>query len=77
MGHTAAQAMRYEDISLEKPSTHAVSKNVDAMLNKVSTGRMLWHLTKRHKFGLVISWAIIITVVQFMPFLPGLLIHML
>ena len=43
------------------------NKVSDDLLSKVSTGRIFWHLIKRHKFGLVATWAILITITYMFP----------
>lgn len=47
-----------------KEMKKTVSNNV---LDKVSTGRILWHLVKRHKFGIVSIWAVLVTVTWVFP----------
>lgn len=39
----------------------------DSVLDKVSTSRIFWHLVKRHKFGLVSLWAVVITITWMFP----------
>lgn len=39
----------------------------DNLLDKVSTQRILWYLVKRHKFSIVMAWAVIITVTWAFP----------
>ena len=43
------------------------NKVSDNLLDKVSTSRILWHLVKRHKFGLVSIWAVLITISYMFP----------
>jgi len=43
------------------------NKVSDDMLSKVTTQRIIWHLVKRHKFGIVATWAVIITVLWAFP----------
>ena len=57
----------------KKPSKTAINKAVKEDLDKFSTGRIVWHLVKRHKFGLVTGYAVVLTVIQFLPFLPELI----
>ena len=62
--------MKYE----ETPGKKASKKSVDKyQLETVSTKTILWHIVKRHKFGLVLTWAVIITVLYLFPFVPDLL----
>lgn len=62
--------MQYEDMPVKKTSKKSVDKY---NLEKVSTGTMLWHVIKRHKFGLVTAWALVITILYLFPFVPDLL----
>lgn len=48
-------------------SAKAKSKYYDGALDKMSTSRIVWYLVKRHKFGLVVTWAIIITISYLFP----------
>ena len=36
-------------------------------LRGISTPRIIWHLIKRHKFGLVTTWAVLITLTYVFP----------
>lgn len=66
--------MTYEETAIDKkPSKTAIHKAVKEDLDKFSTGRIVWHLIKRHKFGLTAAYAGLMTVLVVAPFLPGLL----
>lgn len=39
----------------------------DNYLQRISTSKILWHVVKRHKFGLVATWAVIITISYMFP----------
>ena len=39
----------------------------DNVLNRIGTGRILWHLVRRHKFAIVVLWAIIVTIDSIFP----------
>lgn len=43
------------------------NKVSDDYLGKITTGRILWHLVKRHKFALVSVWAVLITISYIFP----------
>jgi hypothetical protein len=60
-----------------KVSKHAVKKEAVRVLDNFSTSRILWHVVKRHKLGLITTYAIVLTVFYFLPFLPSLLAHSL
>jgi len=36
-------------------------------LNKISTGRILWHVIKRHRFALAMVWAVVATIGYLFP----------
>lgn len=39
----------------------------ERLLSQIGTGRILWHLVKRHKFALVLIWAIVVTISYMFP----------
>jgi len=43
------------------------SKMSIKVLDNISTPKIIWHLVKRHKFGLVLIWAIVMTVSYMFP----------
>lgn len=43
------------------------NKVSDDYLSKITTSRIFWHLVKRHKFGLVSMWAVLITITYMFP----------
>jgi hypothetical protein len=70
--------MTYEETPVSgKVSKHAVKKEAGKVLDNFSTGRILWHVVKRHKLGLITTYAVILTAFYFLPFLPSLLAHSL
>lgn len=46
-------------------------------LKRVSTSTLLWHVVKRHKFGLVSTYAVLMTAVYIFPPLPDLILSMI
>ncbi len=59
-------------------STRAIKNTVsDNVLEKVTTKRIIWHLVKRHKFGLVSIWAVIITVLWAFPPATDILVSLI
>jgi len=57
------KSMEFETTPFKVGSSKAIKNKVsDNVLDKVSTGRIIWHLVKRHKFGLVATWAIVVTI---------------
>ena len=62
------KAMSYELTEPKAGNVKAIkSKVTNEMLDKVSTSRMLWHIVKRHKFGLVVTWGVIMTINYVFP----------
>ena len=49
---------------------HVISKELEG----IGSGRIVWFLVTRHKYGLVSTWAVVITVLYCMPFIPDLLL---
>lgn len=69
--------MKYEETKVStKPSKVAVQKYKHDELSKYNTGAVIWHLVKRHKFGLVCTYAIIVSVYYFIPFAPDLVLSL-
>ena len=68
--------MNYEETPVKKSKVSGDTLVLKG-LEKVSTARILWYLIKRHKFAIVIVWAIVITILYLMPFLPSLLVGMI
>lgn len=49
-------------------STRAIKKKVsNNHLDEIATGQILSHLIKRHKFGLVTAWAVLVTISYVFP----------
>jgi len=46
-------------------------------LEKVGTGSIVWHVVKRHKFGIVVAYAIVLTIVYIFPPLPDLILSII
>lgn len=45
----------------------ASRKETERIIDQVSTSSLLWRVIKRHKTGLLATWAVSITVWHFMP----------
>lgn len=70
--------MTYEETPINgKVSKRVVSKEAGRVLDDFSTSRILWHVVKRHKLGLITAYAIVLTIFYFLPFVPTLLAHSL
>lgn len=46
-------------------------------LKGVETKTMLWHIVKKHKFGLSVALNIVFAIYFFLPFLPGEIIALI
>lgn len=69
-----SKSMEFIDTPFKVGSVKGIkSKAQNNVLNNVSTGQIIWHVVKRHKFGLVSTYAIILTAVWMFPPLPYLL----
>lgn len=45
-----------------------IKDNLDSsVLYRISTSQIIWHLVKRHKFGLVSTWAVVVTIQWMFP----------
>ncbi len=64
--------MRYEKTPIKHNAKDIIKKQERLTLEQFSTSRLLWTVVKRHKFAIVATWAIIITVVNLFPPLPDL-----
>lgn len=70
--------MKYEETPVNgKVSKRVVKKEVQRTLDNFNTSLILWCLVKRHKLGLITTYAITLTIFYFLPFLPTLLAHSL
>ena len=47
--------------------TELANRAISMGMSKVSTRKIIWHLIKRHKFFLVSTWAVIITILWLFP----------
>lgn len=65
---TNSKSMDLLEQPLKLGSMRSMKKKVsDDYLNNIATSRMIWHLIKRHKFGLVSVWAVLITISYMFP----------
>lgn len=65
--------MTYEKTPI-KPT--AKDKQTLFELNSISSGRIVWFLVKRHKFGLMTTWAAIMTLLFAVPTLPTMIVSL-
>lgn len=54
--------MTYEKTPIKKTEVTA-----DAVLGHYGTPTMAWHLVRRHRFALMTTWAVIVTLVLLFP----------
>lgn len=65
---TQTKSLDLIDTPFKMGSVKAMKKNIsEDLLSKVNTSRIIWHLVKRHKFGLVTLWAVLITITYMFP----------
>jgi hypothetical protein len=64
--------MKYEETPVKK-SKLSKQQVAQASMNGLSTSTILWTLIKRHKYGLVCTYAVILTVLYLMPFVPDMI----
>ncbi len=62
------KTMSYEATPFKVGSAKAIkNKATNEALNEVSTMGLVWHIIKRHKFGLVLTWALVMTISYIFP----------
>lgn len=49
-------------------SQTAIKTAKTKQLERFGSWELVWYLVKRHKFGLVATWAILVTIDHFVPF---------
>lgn len=65
--------MNYEETPVKKSKVSSTSVALKG-LERVGTLAIVWYLIKRHKFAIAIVWAVTITLLYTMPFLPSLIL---
>lgn len=64
--------MKYEETPVKKSKLNR-QQVAKASIDGLSTSTILWTLIKRHKYGLVCTYAVILTVLYLMPFVPDMI----
>jgi len=65
---TNTKSMELLEVPFKQGKASSIKNKVsDDYLGKITTSRILWHLVKRHKFAIVTTWAILITVTWAFP----------
>lgn len=73
MGNTAGMA--YEPTTI-KQSKGLGKKAVYREMEHIGTPSILWYLAKRHKTGLLATWAVTLTAYQLAPWAPDVLLSL-
>lgn len=64
--------MKYEKTPVKNNIKDASKAEVERILERKSTSSLIWFIVKRHKFGLMSTWAVIMTVLYVFPPLPDI-----
>lgn len=65
---TKNKTMDFEPTPIKNGKVKDIKNKVSTQyLDQIGTGKIVWHLVKRHKFGLVTIWAILMTVSYIFP----------
>lgn len=64
--------MKYEKTG-SKINKDTVNGARDYALKNVKTGTLVWHVVKRHKFAIVTTYAIVLTILYVFPPAPDLI----
>lgn len=68
---SVAQAMTFEELPLKTRNVEH-EKAIQAA-QELPTMYLLWMLVKRHKTGLIASYAVTVTILYLFPFMPSLI----
>lgn len=68
--------MTYEETPVKKSKLDP-KKLALKELERVGTGSIIWYLVKRHKTGLLATWAVLMTALYMFPPLPDVLFGLL
>lgn len=67
--------MTYEETPVKNGNAKDIKKQATRrQLDQAGSWTIIWTLIKRHKFGLVLTWAIAVTILYLFPFAPDLLL---
>lgn len=67
--------MTYEKTG-NKVNKDTAKNGTQYMLKDISTSTILWTVVKRHKFGLVVTYAVVLTVLYVFPPAPDLIMSL-
>lgn len=66
--------MKYEKTGNKKPNGKEIALK---QLEQVSTSKLILFIVKRHRVGLLSTWAIIITILYMFPPLPDIILSLI
>ena len=69
--------MTYEETPVKKRTGRDNRAMAVKLAQELSTGTLLWLLVKRHKFGIVLAWAIVGTILFIFPAAPQIVLGLL
>lgn len=69
--------MSLAKMEYEVTPTKSIKPHKLTQLERVSTSSILWYLIKRHKTGLLATWAIGVTTLYIFPPLPSVLFSLM
>lgn len=65
--------MKYEKTAIKPTDSKKVTLHD---MERLSTGVILWFVVKRHKVGILGTWAVVITLLYMFPPLPDILLSL-
>lgn len=69
-----SDGMSYEKTPIKGASKGTAKRSAIKVADQLGTSTLLWLVIKRHKVGLLATWAISVTVIQMFPFVPALVV---
>lgn len=65
--------MTYEETKRPKSTANASKKVLKDMISGSNTSLVIWYIVLKHKTGVLLTWAIVATVLYALPTLPTFL----
>lgn len=65
--------LKYEATPIKKAKGGTVKRALLSDVDHLSTPTILWFLVKRHKVGILGTWAVVMSILYFFPFVPSLI----
>lgn len=69
--------MTYEKTPIKKPTRSDNYAMAVKLAGELKTSTLVWLLVKRHKFAIVVIWAIIMTILFVFPAMPQIVLGLL